>query len=84
MGGLIGAIFGGGGDDDEGSVYTPPPEDPSIKARREAEEERARQDRIRAQQEELSEATKARRRGLGIRSLYGVPTRSGNARLGAG
>jgi hypothetical protein len=84
VGGIIDVLFGGGGDDDEGPIYQPAPEDPSIKARQEAEEERARQDRIRAQQEELSEATKARRRGLGVRSLYGTPTRSGASRLGAG
>lgn len=82
MGGIIDVLFGGGGGDDDAPVYQPAPEDPSIKARREAEQERAEQDRIRAQQEQLSVETKNRQRRFGVRSLFGTPTRTN--KLGAG
>lgn len=84
MGGIINTIFGGGGGGKDTPVYTPAPEDPSIAARREAEQARAEQDRIRAQQEQLSVETKARQRRFGVRSLFGVPTLSGNSKLGGG
>jgi hypothetical protein len=82
VGGLVDMIFGGGGGKDEGSSYQPPPEDPSIAQRREDEQRRAEQDRVRAKQEELNQATKTRNRKFGTRSMFGVPTRPSN--LGAG
>ncbi len=78
MGGLISTIFGGGGGGDDEPSYQPPPEDPSIAQRREEEQRRAEQDRIRAKQEELSQATKNRNRRFGTRSLFGVPTKQTN------
>lgn len=82
MGGLVDLIFGGGDKGGDAPVYQPPPEDPSIKARREAEEQRAEQDRIRAQQEQLSQETKQRSKRFGVRSLFGTPTRT--TKLGSG
>jgi hypothetical protein len=82
VGQIFSAIFGGGDKGNDAPVYQAPPEDPSIKARREAEQQRAEQDRIRATQEQLSLETKQRNRKFGVRSLFGTPTRT--TKLGSG
>jgi hypothetical protein len=83
MSGIVSAIFG---DDEEPAppptLAQPPQEDPEAKRERERAEERARQERVRAIQEQLATETEARG-ALGTRTLLGdLGFRT--TRLGAG
>lgn len=49
-----------------------PQEDPSVKALRDAEEQRAERDRIRSTQDQLEQETRLRSDNTGVRSLLGT------------
>lgn len=68
------------------SIPQAPQEDPSIKAERDAQEQRAKEDKIRATQVQLAQETLQRNRGFGVRSLLGSYSSGGSLKsfLGAG